>query len=393
MRKLSRALFILILISYPAAVFPQFTNIYTFSGDVDLGVDYTLFQSSGQHYISARGDTVYVVTSDGGNVVCQKSTDGGQSFGFPVIVNTIADAGNPSMRVDTAGVVYVAYQLNADIYFSKSIDGGASFTPGVKVNDDTIPQVGQEKPSIVINNKGQIFIVWRDQRKSAPHTHQTVFVSVSYDGGLNFGTNVQVNDSLSILGETVDIGADDNGHVYVVWITNQNSLALARSEDSAITFGNPTVVNSDLNESATIAVGIGMVAIAWGNVRFVNTTEVFTVYFSISSDFGITFSPPILIDSSSPARNPSLVWKQGKLYLSWQASHVRSDSLRYLDIFFSHSFDGGSTFAPRIPTNFDSFSSHCCASTAVNENGKVFVAWLDRRHDPFFGLNWHTFVA
>ncbi|MGE5692405.1 MAG: hypothetical protein ACM3YF_01335 [Candidatus Zixiibacteriota bacterium] len=175
------------------------SNIYSFTGDVDLGVTYTQFISSGQHYIGARGDTVYVVTASGWTW-CAKSTDGGQTFGPPVRVNSTSTGVNPSMRVDTAGIVYVAYQHNADIYFSKSTDGGVTFTPGVKVNDDTIPQTGQEKPTIAVNNKGYVFIAWRDQRNSPPQTHRTVFATASYDGGQSFIPNVQVNDSANPMG-------------------------------------------------------------------------------------------------------------------------------------------------------------------------------------------------
>ncbi len=187
-----------LVLLFSGAVFSQ-SNLYTFPGpDVDLGQGGT--SSSGFHYIGGRGDTVYVLRVSGG-VYCHKSTDVGQSFSPGVLVNSTPAGFHPSLKVDTAGVIYVAYQSgDADIYFTKSTDGGQSFIPAVKVNDDTIPQVGQEKPAIAVNNKGQIFVVWRDQRTAPGQPHKAVFASASYDGGLNFTPNVQINDSMTPMG-------------------------------------------------------------------------------------------------------------------------------------------------------------------------------------------------
>ncbi len=151
--KLSLLLATGVVLSFSGVAFSQPANLYTFSGDVDLGVDYIGFGSSGLHYIGSRGDTVYVVWSKS-HTYCQKSTDGGQTFGLPVRVNSTPDGVNPSMKVDTAGFVYVAYQHNGDIYFTKSTDGTANFTPAVRVTDDTLVQGAQGLPAIAVNNKG-----------------------------------------------------------------------------------------------------------------------------------------------------------------------------------------------------------------------------------------------
>lgn len=238
-------------------VFPQ-PNNYAFPGpDVDLGPGATF--SSGFHYMGGGGDTIYVLrTTTAASTYCHKSTDGGRTFSPGVQVNSTPAGFYPSLRVDTAGMVYVAYQSgDADIYFTKSTDGGQSFIPALKVNDDTIPQTGQEKPVIAVNNKGQIFIAWRDQRNSAPQTHQTVFVSASYDGGLNFIPNVQVNDSTTPMGGGIDIAANDSSHVYVAWDPYSGPLFISRSSDSGGTFPVRTPVSTGVL-SPSITVGGGL---------------------------------------------------------------------------------------------------------------------------------------
>jgi len=383
-----------VVLSFSGVALAQ-SNIYSFTGEVDLGVGYTFFESSGQHYIGARGDTVYVVTSNGWTW-CAKSIDGGQTFDLPVLVNSTSTGVNPSMRVDTGGVVYVAYQDEyADIRFSKSTDGGVSFTPGVKVNDDTIPQTGQEKPAIAVNNKGQIFIAWRDQRYSAPQTHQTVFTAASYDGGQSFTPNIQGNDTSTDLGGTIDIAVDDVGRVYVVWMPNRRGIILSRSIDSGQTFPLQTEVADVPTDSTiagsgiqSIAVGNELIGVVWQDRRF----EQFTLRFSVSQDYGQTFSPSVRVDDDSDLSDttapqaPSLAWKNGIFYVAWHEYGAKQR------ISFSYSTNSGQSFVPSMTV--DSFSSaHAFPSLEVNGSGKAFAAWLDSREDPFYVEDFRTLVA
>ncbi|MGE5693141.1 MAG: hypothetical protein ACM3YF_05110, partial [Candidatus Zixiibacteriota bacterium] len=366
-------------------------NIFTFPGpEMDLGVDYTLPQGSGKHYIGARGDTVYVVTSNGWTW-CSKSTDGGLTFGLPVRVNSTVEAYNPSMRVDTAGGIYVAYQDEfADIRFTKSTDGGVTFTPGLKVNDDTIPQVGQEKPAIAVNNKGQIFIAWNDQRTAPGQPHKAIFATSSYDGGQTFTQNVQVNDSSDGAGVN-DIAADDSGRVYVL----HRGKVIVRSVDSGQSFSYRTYISEPLwlFGFESMAISGPLVGLFGEAGRFVGDSLEITLRFIVSTNYAETFQPSARVDDDTTGDfnlsilQASLFIHKSTFFASW--SEERSGR----DIFFSYSSDTGRTFAANKQVNSDSVANHTSPSLAVNEAGKAFVAWRDPRRDPWFGENWHTFVA
>ncbi|HXF49914.1 MAG TPA: sialidase family protein [Verrucomicrobiae bacterium] len=381
------AFLFLIVIANATLVFSQPPNIYTFSGDVDLGVQFLLgFQSSGQHYIGVRGDTVYVITSNGWTW-CSKSTDGGQTFGTPVRVNSTAEAYNPSMRVDTGGIIYVAYQDEfADIRFTKSTDGGVTFIPGVKVNDDTIPQVGQEKPAIAVNNKGQIFIAWNDQRNIA-RPGRTVFSAASFDGGLIFTPNVQVSEP-DISAGVSDIAADDSGRVYVLY----GGVAIARSIDTGQSFPSRTYITEPLwllgfTSMAVSGPFAGIVGVAAPPDDVFKTS----ICFSASCDYGQTFSPIVLVNDDSLSGNsyPSLFFNNGAFFVSWNGER----SGRFRDIYFSYSSDTGQTFAHSKQANSDTLTDAVSPSLAINEAGKAFVVWLDPRRDPWYEEDWHPFVA
>lgn len=400
--------------------FSQPANLYTFSGDVEIteappddGSSYD-FYSSGQHYTAFRGDTVYVVWAEsrastpptGNHIFFAKSTDRGQTFGPNVRVNSTAAGFNPSMRVDTSGIIYVAYERQGNIFFTKSTDGGNTFTPAVQVVDSAGLPYFQELPSIAVNNKGHVFVAWIDYRINIDTA--SVFVSASYDGGQTFGANANV-DSTQRDRRSSDISCDNEGHVYVVYaelLPNVRQTALARSSDSGQAFDFHTYVSDVPSDGSSccaidpsIAVGhLGKVGVAWQDVRFNQST----LRFSVSADFGQTFSSSVRVDDDSDLTGPgspqfpSLVWNRNVFWLVWREIRFDPSISDYVDhIFFSYSPNNGLTFAKNVSV-FDSSSGFVAVvepSLCVNENGQAFAAWLDDRYDPFFGERWHIFGA
>jgi len=372
-------------------------NIYTFpSPDIDLGQSSNARVVSGGHYIGGRGDTVYVLRQFEGTL-CHKSTDGGRTFGPGVLVNSTPAAVNASLKVDTAGVVYVAYQSSADIYFTKSTDGGLTFLPGVKVNDDTIPQTGQEKPAIAINNKGQVFVAWIDKRFGS---NWTIFTSYSIDSGKTFSLNINVNDVL-LHREDPDIAADDNGCVYVVYeelLPNVRQVAFARSNNLGQSFSFHTYV-SDVPADGSSCCAIdptidtdqsGLVGVSWWESR----DDSVTLRFSVSNDSGQNFAPSVIVDKSGYPQFPSILCENGLFYISWRATHRRTPSGPELNhIWFSYSRDSGKSFVPFVDAAPDTnIAPHFRPSIWVNETEKAFVAWTDPRWDPFWEDH-HLFVS
>ena len=397
-RKLTWALLASILASMPSLPFAQPANLYTFPGpDVDLG-QVGPMASSGQHFIGGRGDTIYVLRQYAGSVYCHKSTDGGYSFSSGVQANSTLAGVNPSLKVDTAGVVYVAYQSgDADIYFTKSIDGGQTFISAVKVNDDTITTVGQERPAIAVNNKGQVFIVWGDRRTNPLST----YMAASYNGGFTFSSNIQVNEP-GTSGSYGDIAADDSGRTYVAyWGTTggKGGIVLARSNDSGQSYTQRVVVNDSLWFTGYFSMAISpnrLLGIAWGGFQDTCTNVLCSVRFSVSSDYGQTFSPSVEVDNSGQPQLPSLAWNYSTFYTAWQATHRRSPTDPYFDhIWFSYSRDSGKTFVPFVDAVPDDSNNvfHSFASVWVSKNEKAYVAWADSRWDPVFEDNYDMFVS
>ncbi|MCI0405092.1 MAG: glycoside hydrolase [candidate division Zixibacteria bacterium] len=415
-KKYSRAITLTVVLLFSGVAFSQPANLYTFGPDVEIteaapddGTDNDELYSSSQHRTAFRGDTVYVVWAEnrastpptGNHIFFAKSTDRGQTFGSNVRVNSTAAGFTPSMRVDTAGIIYVAYNRLGDIYFTKSTDGGNSFTPAVFVVDSVGEPWLQERPAIAVNNKGHVFIAWIDYRLS----ELTIFTAASYDGGSAFLPSVPVNDTATPLGGDFDIGADDNNHVYVAWKPTDRRIFLSRSDDSGQTFPFRSVVTDLPTDSSiagsgspSIAVGGGSVGVAWQDRRF----EQFTLRFAVSTNYGQTFSSSTRVDDDndlsvpSNPQFPSLVWKSNVFWVTWRELRFDTSISDYVDyIYFSYSSNKGQTFAKNVRV-FDTGGAFFFVdkpSLSVNEKGQAFAAWFDDRYDPSFSLRKHIFGA
>jgi hypothetical protein len=221
--------------------------------------------SAGQHLIGCRGDTVYLVWSDERTnlrrIYFSRSTDAGAVWSTNLRLssdNPDHEANTPSLTLDNLGNIYVCYAhydwntFNVDVYFTRSTDGGLSFSSPVLVNDTT--RAAQDHPSIAVDTSGQVvYVAWQDTRNSIGTPNFDIYVSRSTDGGLTFGPSVRVDDTGS---DTLDqqvpsIGCTQGGDtVYVTWWDERNDseeanydIYFSRSIDGGTSFEPNILVN------------------------------------------------------------------------------------------------------------------------------------------------------
>lgn len=118
-----------------------------------------------------------------------------------------------------------------DIVLVASADGGATWTPKVRVNDDP-PWFDNAMPAIAVDGRGVLHAAWYDRRDDTGcGDHVNVYWSASLDGGQTFvpnrrlssvasvWDNVDVNDGR--LGDQVAIAAGDD-YAAVLWTDFRN---------------------------------------------------------------------------------------------------------------------------------------------------------------------------
>jgi hypothetical protein len=195
----------------------------------------------GSHVAVGIGNDVYVAWESfpngqgpGRQIKLSKSTDGGMSFGPPVVVTDVTAVGNgfvvqglfrdfldlQGLAVDTTtgprrGNVYITWQdgrnVNqtdplgrtfiggnggcpvgsppapgycfGDVLFTRSVDGGSTWSSPVRVNNDPIAKVDHMFPAVEVDRDGQLFTVFYDRRRDLRNFLIDTFVAKSSDAG------------------------------------------------------------------------------------------------------------------------------------------------------------------------------------------------------------------
>jgi hypothetical protein len=401
---------------------PKSSNILADNFDNNVRVDDTGLDITNQTWpdIAIYGDNVYMVWmdnrlsgNDATNIFFAKSTNNGASFNANIRVDNapIGMACSPSISVDKSnGNIYVVWQdyrnspnpYSVDIYCANSTDGGNSFGTDVRVISDTGSNF-QDVPSVAANN-GLIGVVWHDWNGGTYFANST-------DGGHTFGENKKVNDIA--IGDQFypNIEIDDNGLIYVVWeqkIDGNYSILFSKSVDG----GNTWTPSKKVDDEPTAKQRMPSIALdAMNNIYVVwrNQSEKdgdiygeFDIYFAKSTDGDGNFTPaiPVTNDIIEDQCQPSIaVNDEGKIFITWLEQQDFPTSENSCDIYFVNSTDGGTTFSPKQKiNNCPSFSSVYIPSNAVVAKGNhAYVVWQDDRKGDwdiyFTRSNWEPPMA
>src|SRR5947209_2765248 len=106
-------------------------------------------------------------------------------------------AAEPSLAVGSDRVAYLAFTgwggsvTQSDIFYANSTDGGLSFNPSARVNNDA---GGSEQgaPAIAVALNEDVYVVWRDPR--TPAKGPDIYFSKSSDRGATWTPSFNIND-------------------------------------------------------------------------------------------------------------------------------------------------------------------------------------------------------
>lgn len=183
-----------------------------------------------------------------------RSLDGGENFESSVLVSDVSanQTRDPKVAVDPEGKVYVVWsdaragkipgrdEEDFDIYIANSTTWGKSFGIDTRVNDMGYDIV-QTNPSISIDGKGTVYVVWEDGRLGS----RDIFFSKSLDGS-NFTQEILVNDALihrrspHIIHTSPCVAVHPTGSpIFVVWTDDRgdnHNIYIAESTDGGNSF-------------------------------------------------------------------------------------------------------------------------------------------------------------
>jgi hypothetical protein len=280
------------------------------------------------------------------NITFVKSTDGGVTFSNPINVNDeySSEPQFPEIAVDNNDNIYVVWQdyrndlpsivpSNSDIYLAKSTDGGDSFGPGIRVNDD-LSLAPQVDPDIAVNKNGEVYIVWADYRNDQPggEADWDIFFAKSSDGGESFEDNIMVSHDETYSSQSnPKLATDNSSNIYVVWgdqrpgpgdESGNYKIYFSKSTNGGYSFGPDKFIKGGPAGASIVADDNKIYIIyvfGWGNLIY-------------SEDEGETFTEPIFVTPTNDFSPRLALDNQSNIYLVW--ADYRESGGWYGDIYF-----------------------------------------------------------
>jgi hypothetical protein len=242
----------------------------------------------------------------------------------------------PTIKIGNDGAIYVGWNASeegpmgaSNLELSISHDGGKSFVPPVKVNDDTVP-ASHGMHGLDVDNDGRVYVVWLDERYLAgreqmhhdemkgSEPNAELYFAESSDGGKTFSPNRKIAGDVCPCCKASIAAPGEDGNMYVAWRQvlpgSFRHIGIASSKDKGETFSTPVMVSDDRWKiNACPVSGPSLFAkgdeleIAWYSGGDAGPHG---FYWSHTHDGGKTFSEPMLVSEGSSGGTPVLLGDQ-----------------------------------------------------------------------------------
>jgi hypothetical protein len=292
----------------------------------------------------------------------------------------------------TIHVIWTDFQDSgvSDVYYSKSIDGGATYSPGMPVSDDSAGF--KHGSSFDVGSDGSLHVAWTDHRNQG--SGSDVYYAGSFDGGGSFGPNIMVNDDVGAYSQTIPVLAvDEAGIIHITWRDQRGhklreDIYYANSTDGGRSFNQNLQVN-DITGTGTEDLRMdvdsnGTPHILWRDKRETPTGEkTIGIYYATFSSSRDGFDRSLRINEETgyhEQENPSVAVGPGDVvYIVWEDYRDDddfSDNDQVVNIYFSKSSDSGASFTPNTRL-VDTGNAYDPVLT-VDLSSDIHVVWRER---------------
>ncbi len=307
------------------------------------------------------------------------SGDNGLTWQEGNLASSYGVMGDPCLFVDTAGNYYYIHLSDPPfgswidrIVCQKSTDGGVTWSDGTFMGLNGTK--AQDKAWAAVDPQTNIiYVTWTqfdEYGTSNPADSSIILFSKSTDEGLTWSTAKRIN---RVAGDCLDSdntvegavpAVGPNGEVYVGW-AGPVGLVFNHSLDLGETWMDTDVFVSDIPGGWDYAIqGVyrtnglpitccdlsqgpyrGNIYINWSDQR--NGPTDTDIWFTKSSDGGITWSPRIRVNDDAPGKQQFFSWmtvdqKTGYIYVVFYDRRAYSNAAT--DVYMAVSRDGGDTF-------------------------------------------------
>lgn len=300
-------------------------------------------------------------SNDNGQIYFKSSNNSEKSFGTNMIVSSKGEDANLPDISANGNNVYVTwvgdYSNNSHIFFRASSDSGKTFNKIINISNDII----ESTLASVASFKNFVYVVWVGSNTTTPKNFE-IFLRASHDGGETFGPIIDLSKSA---GDSTDphIIVPTGNNVYVAYTDCDAihddplcGIYFTKSSDNGITFGSPQLISiiPPVNQY----------------LPFLGHSHP-PIIASLLSAFGINIhkhkgehnSVIPVITSSEDGKD---------IYILWQDDLTQTGAT---DIFFRKSNDYGNTFSDSI--NLSNTPGVSRLPQMVSLGGELYVIWSD----------------
>lgn len=328
-------------------------NGTSFSSPIALG---TSFGGVGETRLGADVNNVYVVWIGSANnvkagaVLFKASTDKGSTFGNTISLSNNGIASKPEMSVAGNNVYVTWYNttlqasgnvVDDEILFTRSTNNGTDFSTPINISNN--PNSFSARPQVAALGRS-VYIAWFESGANHSLNIANTYFSRSTDAGVTFSTPIKLSDNgpannyFYFASDTPKIAVSNsinNDNVYLIWtyVSSFQSSApqntdvfFSRSTDAGVTFSSPFNIsnNPGLSGEASMIVStnpnnnsVDDVKIMWLDDTGGKSGD-YNIFFSQSTDNGASIGNPINISNTKGSSLlPQMVISGNNVYLAW----------------------------------------------------------------------------
>jgi len=322
--------------------------------------------------IAGYSANIYVVWSDNsqGNfdIYFKKSVDSGATW--QTAQRLTYSTG--SFRVPTIAIsganIYVVWcddtPGNKDIYFKKSADGGATWHTAKKLTSNT----GESRYPVIAVSGSNIYVVWHDDTPG----NAEIYFRKSVDGGATWQTAKRLtnNAGSSVFPSIAASGSD----IHVVWQDNTPGNAeiyYIKSADGGSTWKTLQRLTENAGDSLCPAIAFNgaKIFVVWENDISLNHE----IFFRKSADNGATWQVSKRLTHASGfggSGNSSIAVSGANIYIAWEDTTKGNN-----EIYFMNSADNGTTWlsSQRLTNN----AGYSYNPAIIVNFFLIYVVWYD----------------
>jgi BNR repeat-like domain len=332
--------------------------------------------------IAANASGIYVVWQDdtpGNNeIYFKKSTDGGAAW-RPIkrLTWTAGDTSYPDVAVDSSGNIHVVWNDdptgNNEIYYKMSTDGGATWTATKRL---TWNSGYSYCPSLVSDPSSHLHLAWADYTSG----NEEIYYKKSIDGGATWTSSRRLTWNSGGSGYP-SIGAGPYGKIHVVWeddTPGKYEAFYKRSTDGGTTWETSRQISSISGEASYPVLAVDPSA----NIHAVwayNISGNYEIYYNKGSNAGAGWASSRRLTWTSGLSDfvDLAADASGHIHVVWHDNTPGN-----FEIYYKNSVDGGASWTASQRLTWNSGASDSPAIVA-DPSGNLHVVWSDNTPGNF----------